>query len=131
MSGVYLDASALSKLVIVEQESAVLRSFLREHPTRFTNRVAEVEVARAVRRLPGAANAPVRTAFAGVEVLELDAAIATRAGTLPPSGLRALDAIHLASAMALASDLDAFVTYDLRQADAARAAGLMVVSPGR
>jgi len=46
-----------------------------------------------------------------------------------PAGLRSLDAIHLASALTLGDELDAFVTYDARQADAARAAGLTVESP--
>jgi uncharacterized protein len=43
--------------------------------------------------------------------------------------LGSLDAIHLATALRLSS-VDAFVTYDKRQAAAARAAGLVVVSPG-
>lgn len=61
--------------------------------------------------------------------MELDAAIAARAGAIKPQGLRSLDAIHLASALSLGSDLDAFVTYDARQADAARAAGQEVLAP--
>jgi predicted nucleic acid-binding protein len=51
------------------------------------------------------------------------------AATLEPAALRTLDAIHLASAMALTDELDAFVTYDDRLADAARSAGLPVVRP--
>lgn len=129
MSGVYLDASALAKLILVEAESAALRSFLRSHPQRFTNRVAEVEVARAVRRLPASEGAPIADAFDGTEVIELDAALAARAGAVEPAALRALDAIHLASAMSMGGELDAFVTYDARQADAARARGLTVESP--
>lgn len=41
-----------------------------------------------------------------------------------------IDAIHLASALALADELDAFVTYDVRLAEAAVGSGLTVVSPG-
>ncbi len=48
---------------------------------------------------------------------------------LAPAGLRSAYAIHLASALALGLELDAFVTYDARQTDAARAAGLEVVAP--
>lgn len=44
--------------------------------------------------------------------------------------LRSLDAIHLASALSMGSELDALITYDVRLADAARAAGLTVVTPG-
>jgi predicted nucleic acid-binding protein len=43
--------------------------------------------------------------------------------------LRTLDAIHLASALAIRDELEAFVTYDSRLADAARSAGLSVISP--
>jgi predicted nucleic acid-binding protein len=44
--------------------------------------------------------------------------------------LRALDAIHVASARLVGDELDAFVTYDARQAQVATAEGLRVISPG-
>jgi len=129
VSGAYLDASALVKLVVTEEETAALRTFLRRHPQRFTNRVALVEVARAVRRRATSRKAPVDAAFDGVTVINLDPGVTDRAGVLEPVGLRSLDAIHLASALALADELDAFITYDGRQADAARTLGLTVVAP--
>lgn len=43
--------------------------------------------------------------------------------------LRTLDAIHLATALRLGSDLDAVVTYDNRLAEAARTLGLPVAAP--
>lgn len=52
-----------------------------------------------------------------------------QAGLLPGEQLRFLDAVHLASAIAIA--VDVLVTYDLRMAEAARAAGLVVIAPGR
>jgi predicted nucleic acid-binding protein len=45
--------------------------------------------------------------------------------------VRALDAIHLATALAIDDDELEFITYDDRLADAARAEGLTVVQPGR
>jgi predicted nucleic acid-binding protein len=45
------------------------------------------------------------------------------------AALLALDAIHVASAVAL-DPIEAFVTYDERQAAAARLAGLRTMSPG-
>ena len=63
------------------------------------------------------------------EVIGLSDQIAQRAADTQPPSLRALDAIHLASALALGPELDAFVTYDDRLADAARALGLPVVRP--
>jgi predicted nucleic acid-binding protein len=44
--------------------------------------------------------------------------------------LRSLDAIHVATAVQLRPLLDAFVSYDHRQAAVAREVGLRVVSPG-
>ena len=64
-----------------------------------------------------------------VEVIEFDERLAERAASVGPIFLRALDAIHLATALAFGSELEAFVTYDDRLAEAARAAGLPVVRP--
>ena len=51
------------------------------------------------------------------------------AGSLDPGVLRTLDAIHLATAMALGDDLDAIVTYDGRMVASARLLGLPLASP--
>ena len=61
--------------------------------------------------------------------VELNAEVAELAGTLEPSTLRSLDAVHLASALSVSSDVETFVTYDRRLADAAGAAGLNVQAP--
>ena len=105
-----------------------LRSFLGAYPRRFVSRIAEIEVSRALLRA-GVRGAPTAEAFAGVEVIELDADLSARAASVEPAMLRTLDAIHLASALLVAEELDAFVTYDVRLADAARAAGLIVAAP--
>ena len=128
----YLDASALVKLATPEAETDALRAELGTYDVRVTSRLATVEVARALRRR-GAASAglgdAVAEAFTGLAVVELDEAIAEPAGRIDPPTLRSLDAIHLASALALGSELGAVVTYDTRLADAARAAGLEVIAP--
>jgi predicted nucleic acid-binding protein len=128
----YLDASALVKLATPEAETDALRAELDTYDVRVTSRLATVEVARALRRR-GAASAglgdAVAEAFTGLAVVELDEAIAGRAGRIDPPTLRSLDAIHLASALAMRSELGALVTYDARLADAARAAGLEVIAP--
>lgn len=64
-------------------------------------------------------------------LVELTADLARLAATTGGPALRALDAIHLASALQLGGEIDAFLTYDARQADAARSLGLSVESPGR
>jgi uncharacterized protein len=65
-----------------------------------------------------------------VALLPVDRALLAAAGALGEPTLRALDAIHLASAIDV-SPLDAFVSYDERQSAAARLAGLRTVAPGR
>jgi predicted nucleic acid-binding protein len=71
-----------------------------------------------------------RALFGGMAIIGIDRTITARAAALAPPALRTLDAIHLASAMELGADLEAFVTYDRRLAEAAAAAGLPVTSPG-
>ncbi len=128
----YLDASALVKLATPEAETDALRAELATYDARATNRLATVEVARALLRrgvATAALAAEVSEAFLGLAIMELDSAIAESAGRLGPPALRSLDAIHLASAVALGRELDVLVTYDARLADAAHAAGLRVVAP--
>ena len=64
-----------------------------------------------------------------LRLVDLDRSLLTRAGRLPPPGLRSLDAVHLATALAIPG-LDAFVGYDGRLQSAAAALGLLALSPG-
>ena len=64
-----------------------------------------------------------------VGLLPLDRALLLAAGALHGPGLRALDAIHVAAAISV-SPLDAFLSYDARQAAAARLGGLRTIAPG-
>jgi predicted nucleic acid-binding protein len=124
----YVDASALVKLVVDEAESAALLRWYVEAERLVTSRIGVVETIRASSRRP---HDPVRRnrVLTDLGVYELDGAIAAVAASLQPPVLRTLDAIHLATALALVPDLDAFVTYDDRLAEAARALGLPVVRP--
>jgi predicted nucleic acid-binding protein len=126
----YLDASALVKLVITEQESAALRIFIAGDPLLISSRIGAVELRRvAARQDEQPAEPQVDAVLANMLLVEVDELVAASAGTVAPTSLRTLDAIHLASAMTLAPELDALITYDARLADAARAAGLNVVAP--
>jgi predicted nucleic acid-binding protein len=126
---VYLDASAAVKLILREPESEALTQYLARQRTVLSSRVLGVEVLRAVRRLDGTLEDQAHAVLAVTASVELDADIAAAAGAADPPTLRSLDAIHLASALSIGPELDAFVTYDIRQADAARALGLVVESP--
>ena len=90
-----------------------------------------VEVPRAARRLaPESFWASAWDWLIGqVRVVDLDRSLLTRAARLPPSGLRSLDAVHLATALSIPG-LGAFVGYDGRLQSAATALGLLALSPG-
>ena len=126
MTVLYLDASAITKLVVEEAETAALR--MRVSGERLaTSRLAVVEVTKAVGRAnPTADPQPILNRLAFVE---LDSDLARLAGTTGGFGLRALDAIHVASALRLGREVDTFVTYDDRQAAAASALGLPTEAP--
>jgi len=128
MTVAYIDASALTKLVLAEPDSVAMRRWYVERERVLCSRIGIVETRRAVVRHE---HDPMHldAIMASVEIIELDRSIARSAAIIPPIGLKTLDAIHLASALAIADEVDAFVTYDLRLAEAARAAGLPVVRP--
>jgi predicted nucleic acid-binding protein len=130
---VYLDASAIVKLVRPEPETRELFEFLRSWPERVTSVISAVEVPRAVRRAAGSARGLRRAdaVLARLGLVELDVGIRARAAALEPSGLRTLDAIHVATAVELGDDVSGVVTYDERQAAATRRARIDVYSPGR
>ena len=129
MTAAYVDASALVKLVVEESETPAMHRWLVAATRVLTSRVGVIETNRAVARR-GTYDTIHRDAVLGdVEVIEVDAAIATAAAAVGPTTLRTLDAIHLASALSILPELDAFVTYDDRLAQAARAIGLPVMRP--
>jgi hypothetical protein len=125
----YLDSSALTKLVIVEAESAALRGFLTGATTLASSSLASVEVIRAVRPHGLWAVTRGRSLLRSIELLALSNSILGVAGELDPPLLRSLDAIHIATALSLGEQLDELVTYDRRMQAAALAVGLRVAAP--
>ncbi len=128
---VYLDSSALVKLVVREEGSDALRAWLSSRPAAVSSAIAVTEVRRAVGRVSTRRSLSdrARLVLDGVALLAVDVALLEAAAGLKPAELRTLDAIHVASALSLGDDLLAFITYDDRQAAAARKAGLRVETP--
>jgi predicted nucleic acid-binding protein len=125
----YLDSSALVKLVVDEAETDPLRSFIGDRDIA-SAMIARTELLRAVsRRLPERLPAA-NSLLDEVLLLLVDWDMATVAAELQPVELRALDALHVAGASRLEHGLDALVTYDRRMIQAAQTAGLPVASPG-
>lgn len=128
---IYLDASALVKLVQLEAESAALRDYLRRHRSeeRLSSALSRVEVVRAVSRAGTEAITRARSVLARLYLVPLDRHLLDAAAELGPPVLRSLDSIHIASARLLRAELRAVITYDARMADATRALDLPVVAP--
>jgi len=127
--GVYLDTSALTKLVVAEAESSALRAWAASHEEFVASDLARTELARAVRRVAPALMPAARAVLDSLTLIAARPDLFDAAGRLDPPTLRSLDALHLATALDLGDDLDAFVTYDDRLADAAARYGLTVVAP--
>ena len=128
---VYVDSSALLKLVLSEPESPALEQALSRWPDRISSVLLPIECRRIVLRAgnpPGVVDR-LEKELSGVTLIRLEEAVQTLAGAIGPPRLRSLDAIHLASALSIGDYPEAFVTYDDRLADAARAVGLNVLRP--
>jgi uncharacterized protein len=131
---IYLDSAAVVKLIHVEDGTTELLRWLGNSsgvPV-VSSSLAEVEVARALRRNAPAALVSMPRVLAKLVRIEIDAVVRATAAAFQEPRLRSLDAIHLATALTLAGDgsLRSFVTYDKRLLAAAADNGLPVASPG-
>lgn len=137
----YFDTSALLKIIRTEPETLALREFLRDRADQpqVSSALVRAEVARTVIReaaADGLLNQPLATAaqraVRQLMLWRVSDEVLQATWDIPGRYLRALDAIHVATALRINEQiqLTAFVTYDKRQADAARAAGLTVATPG-
>lgn len=128
---IYLDSSALLKLLFEERESAALASWIAEHAETpmVSSELARVEVVRATRRLDTAVVPAARALVSQLDLIPLSSGLIEEASDAGEPLLRTLDAIHLASALSIRSELTAFVAYDNRLLTAAQDAGIEPTSP--
>lgn len=129
MPATYLDPSAIVKLAVEEPESGALRRYLRRKRPLVSSALARTEVLRALLLEGDEGVARGRAVLASLDLLRVNDRVLNAAGTLLPDDLRSLDAIHLATAQGLGSDLARVVTYDKRMSEAARRVGLQTASP--
>lgn len=128
---IYVDASALVKLVVEEPESSALRRFVESNRPRLaTSELAIVELLRAVRVAAAGADGirRARQELDAAELIDVDRNLLETAVSWTSARVRSLDAIHLASALRVGAR--EMLVYDRRLAEAAAAAGLEVLSPG-
>jgi uncharacterized protein len=124
----YLDTSAFLKLIVDEESSSAMRNWYTANDQVWSSQLLYTEALRAAQRLHIDLQL-VQEALDTVTLILPSAATYTSAGRLEPHRLRSLDALHLASAIEIGSDLDGIVVYDQRLADAARDTSIEVVSP--
>lgn len=127
----YLDSSALVKLVVPESESDRLLAHLAAGGEAVSSILSVVEVSRAVARAGvGTEAAPrVEAVLEAVDLRRIDTEIINAAAGLEAAEVRTLDAVHLATALELAAEIDELVAYDRRLLDAAERHGLVTASP--
>ncbi|GAB1816072.1 type II toxin-antitoxin system VapC family toxin [Mycobacterium sp. MUNTM1] len=132
---IYLETSALVKLIRIEPESDHLGDWLDAHIELrwITSVLTEVELSRAIRVVAPEGLPTVPSVIARLDRFEIDQVIRSTAAAYPHPALRSLDAIHLATAQtaATAAPLTALVTYDHRLTEAADALGITTAAPGK
>lgn len=124
----YLDTSAVVKLLIAEKEFRALRAYIG-HQDWASSALLRTELPRALVRVDSSVVPRALDLLAHGNLLVIDTRVLDTAARLPPPSLRSLDAIHLASALELRDELTAFVAYDDRLLAAASALGMPVASP--
>ena len=127
---VYLDSSAIVKLVVREKETDALEEYLGSAEL-VSSEIADVEVPRAAYLRTGKTESVTRAdaVLRRFGLVPLDDELRRAAARARPAELRSLDAVHLVSCLRLAAHLESVVCYDRRLAAALRAGSLHVEAP--
>ena len=132
MKAAYVDASALVKLFKAEPQTAALRDALGDWPVGVASELIRVEAICTARRL-GAGELLTRAnaALARITLIPVSPEIIELAIGEHTPPLRAMDAIHLATALSIRDELGAFFVYDSDLHAAAASHDLGPIAPGR
>jgi predicted nucleic acid-binding protein len=130
---IYVDSSVFLKLYFDESDSDLAEELLSADATWITARHTAVEVRRSLARaLAGAELSAARRQFArdwqSAAVVELTPEVCEAAAEVAElTGARTPDALHLGAAKLVGGGALPVVTFDLRQAQAARSLGWVVL----
>jgi predicted nucleic acid-binding protein len=126
---IYLDSSALITFIVRRRHVDALERFLSAQKTKTcTSTIGMVETVRTCDQVGSYPNLMTWLTQQYFEVNVTDSIRDTAAAL--PGALKALDALHIASAEQFGPELEALVTYDRRMAGVARTRGLPVAMPG-
>lgn len=117
------------KALLDESGAVALLTELANWEGYISSALLAVESIRACARRSAEDGREARKWLEGISLLPLDDAILDRATELEPTGLRSLDALHLATALSVRDEIGVFVAYDNRLAEAAKKRGLPVAQP--
>ncbi len=129
MAGVYVDTSALGRILLGEPDASAILEALRDFDQHVASRLVRVELRRLALREEMLEHAD--QLISGIALLPLDESLLDAAETVQPASVATLDAIHLVTALRLADEglIDVVMTYDARLGDGARHQGLAVLAP--
>jgi uncharacterized protein len=132
----YVDTSALLKLLVREAESAAIERELLTWGDLATSVITEVELPRAVARArEERADAVIdgsvvlQGVLSSAAIVPLNEEVVAEARKVKPVHVGALDAIHVASALSLGKRLAGVATYDKRMQDALEHLEVRVIAP--
>lgn len=125
-----LDTSAFLKLLLPERNHEALRAHLGDGSPRVASQLLRLEALRTVRRVASELLPEAERQLALIQLVPIDQPVLDIASELPPTELRSLDAIHLATALSLTDYSPSLITYDRQLAAAAQTAGIPVAAPG-
>ena len=123
----YVETSAAVKLLVVERESSSLERFLSDATDELISTALLTTELRRVGWRQDLDPEDIAAVLDLVTIYEVDPPIFRRAGLIPASNLRTLDALHVAGAIRLGADR--LLAYDHRVQEAGAAAGLEILAP--
>ena len=129
MAAVYIDTSALGRVLLDEPDKSAIKNALDSFDQVIASRLLRIELRRV--GLKRGLLDRAESLLADISLIPLEDQILTATETLTPASVGTLDAIHLATAVQLAKagKLNALMTYDKGLAAGASEHGIPVLSP--
>ena len=129
---IYLDPTAIMKLITTTPESAALTNYLRVHTatTWFTCAISRAEVLRAAAGAHPGAIEHAHHVLAGLDLVAVTDRLLDSAIALAPAPGRTTDALHIAAAMSAGPQLHTLITYSPELAHSAAEHDITAIHPG-